>query len=89
MFRRGDEVVTVPGLWHNGVDIGERLATVLSTHGHILIAIHQYDDNPVKVFRWEIEGLAKGEHLRLLADDEIDELISSFFPTVIDLDDDP
>lgn len=90
MFKRGDEVVTVPGLWHNGQDVGERLATVLSTYGHILIHIHQYDDNPVKVFRWEIQAMAQGEDLRLFEDEEIDDIFKDFFPQQIDLDlDDP
>lgn len=81
MFKKGDDVVTVPGLWHEGINIGERLATVLNTKGHILIAVHQYSNNPVKVFRWEIEKLQKGEHLRLFSDRDIEEMLDEFFPT--------
>ena len=82
MFKRGDDVVTVPGLWHNGVDIGERLATIIDTEGHILITVHQYSDNPVKVFRWEIEKLAKGEHLKVFNDEDIDNMLDEFFPKI-------
>ena len=57
MFEVGDIVITLPGLWHEGQDIGDRLAEVISTKGHILINIPEYESNPVKVFRWEIEEL--------------------------------
>jgi len=82
MFKKGDDVITVPGLWHDGVDIGERLATVLDTKSHILIAVHQYGNNPVKVFTWEIEKLAKGEHLRLFNDNDIEDMLDEFFPKI-------
>jgi hypothetical protein len=55
MVKVGDEVVTKSPLWHHGVDIGDRLGRVISTTGHVIVEIYDYDDNPVKCFRSEIE----------------------------------
>lgn len=54
-FHIGDEVITAPGLWHNGQDISNRLAKIISITGHILINVYGYDSNPVKCFRYEIK----------------------------------
>jgi len=80
MFKKGQDVTTVPGLWHDGVDIGERLATILSAEGHIIIKVHDYSNNPVKVFRWEIEHYALGEQVRTMSDNDIEELLDEYFP---------
>lgn len=58
-FKVGDEIITSKGLWHNGVDIGGRLGKIISTAGHILIEVYQYENNPVKCFRYEIEPKQK------------------------------
>ena len=55
----GDEVVTVPSLYHNGTDIGERLGKVMSTTGHIVVDLYEYESNPVKLMRNEIDYVAK------------------------------
>lgn len=79
MFKRGDDVVTVPSLWHDGVDIGERLATVIRVEGHIWINVHQYNNNPVKVFSYEIKSCNDAE-TRLMSDYDIDYILEEFFP---------
>jgi hypothetical protein len=60
-FNVGDEVITAKGLWHNGQDIGGRLGKILSTEGHILVEVYQYENNPVKCFRYEVEKKVKGQ----------------------------
>jgi len=80
MFKQGNDVITVPQLWHNGNNIGERLATVIKVEGYIWIKVHQYDQNPVKVFSYEIEHCSKGEDIRLVSDNEIEFLLDEFFP---------
>jgi hypothetical protein len=71
-FKPGDYVITrMPFFWH-GEDIGDRLGTVISTEGHVLVNIDDYDDNPVKCFTWEIE---KAGNQRLLTDQELEDLL--------------
>ena len=56
-FKPGDEIVTKTNLFWMGEDIGDRLGKVIDTKGHILIKLYDYDSNPVKCFRYEIELL--------------------------------
>lgn len=58
-FKVGDEIITAKELWHNGENVGNRLGRILSTKGHIIIDIYNYDDNPVKCFRYEVEPKPK------------------------------
>ena len=61
-FKVGDEVITAKGLWHNGQDISNRLAKVISTTSYILIEVYSYEDNPVKCFRYEVEKRPKNPY---------------------------
>ena len=75
-IEKGDEVVTVPSLWHFGVDIGERLGKVVDTSGHILVEIYEYNSNPVKLMRNEVEVVTKlGEQINDM--DEIERAFKS------------
>lgn len=67
-MKKGDLVVLKKPFWHQGMDIGDRLGTILSTEGHILVEVMEYDANPVKCFRHEVE-LSSGSY-----EDEIEEL---------------
>jgi hypothetical protein len=55
----GDEVVTKSPFWHCGVDIGDRLGRVIDTESYIVIELYEYDNNPVKCFRREVELIMK------------------------------
>lgn len=79
MFKKGEDVITVPQLWHNGTDIGERLATVIKVEGHVWINVHNYHSNPVKVFRYEIKSCSDSS-TRLMSDHDIDFILEEFFP---------
>ncbi len=61
-FKKGDTVVTKPGLWHNGTHLGDRLARVVDTSSYIFINVDEYDHNPVKCFRSEIYLLMEEDH---------------------------
>ncbi len=76
-FKPGDTVITrAPFFWH-GEDIGDRLGKVISTEGHVLVNIYDYEDNPVKCFTWELEK-ANLSHTSQLTDEEIDDLLDDF-----------
>lgn len=75
-MKTGDEVVTIPNLWHEGIDIGDRLAVILDTTSYILISIYEYNNNPVKCFRNEVEELNRFDP----EDDEIQEYIDRYIP---------
>lgn len=78
MVKVGDEVVTKSPFWHHGTDIGDRLGRVISTYGHVLVEIYDYDDNPVKCFRSEIEVISGGSIADepLFEDQELDDFFS-------------
>ena len=56
-IKKGDEVITRSPLWHCGEDIGDRLGKVISTYGHILVQLYDYNGGPIKCFRNEIEPI--------------------------------
>ncbi len=51
----GSDIITKSPLWHNGEDVGGRLGRVISTTGYVLVEIYNYESNPVKCFRHDIE----------------------------------
>lgn len=55
----GDEVVTRSPLWHRGEDVGDRLGKVVSTQGHVVVELYDYNDNPIKCFRNEVERIKR------------------------------
>ena len=73
----GDEVMTVPQLWHHAENVGNRLGVVLSMRGHILVHLYEYHDNPVKCFRNEIELVEEVDE-----DDDNRSLLLSLFDGV-------
>ena len=56
-IKSGDEIVTKSPFWHQGRDIGDCLGKVISIDSYILVEIYDYDNNPVKCFRNEIEKI--------------------------------
>lgn len=70
-FRCGDLVVTKPGLYWQGEDVGDRLGTVVDTTGHVLVEIHNCYNNPVKCFSWEIESV--DEQIPEISDEDLTE----------------
>lgn len=53
----GDEIVIAACIYHEGIDIGSRLAKVISTQSYILVDVHDYNANPVKLMRSEVEDV--------------------------------
>lgn len=87
-FRVGDEVVTANPLWHRGVNIGDRLAKVICTKGHILIEVTNYENNPVKCFRNEISRVGQDKNITI--EEEVENLFSDLtFDIDFDFDIDP
>ena len=65
-----------------GYDIGGRNGTVVSVDGHLLANIESFNDNPVKLLRWEIvsEEEVINPELDNLFDDWVDnEWIDAWF----------
>lgn len=56
MFKPGDIVATKSNVFWHGEDIGDRLGRVVSSKGHIMVDLFDYDDNPVKCFSYELES---------------------------------
>lgn len=55
MLERGDEVIVRSPHWHCGVNVGDRLGVVVSVESYVLVHIYDYENNPVKCFRNEVE----------------------------------
>lgn len=81
----GNEVITKSPLWHNGVDVGDRLGVIVDMKGHVLVDIYEYDSNPVKCFRQDIEVLATTPQSRderfLEIEQEVEDLFAGLLPT--------
>lgn len=71
----GDKILTKPRLMHFGEDIGDRLGTILSTEGYILVELDCYHSNPVKCFRYEVGRL--GEGVTQPSDEEIEDFFDN------------
>lgn len=56
---RGDEVVVLENTWHEGIDIGQRLAKVLDTSSYVTVEVYDYNNNPVRLFRSDVEVLTR------------------------------
>lgn len=76
----GDEILTAPCIFHEGVDIGNRLAKVISTKGYILVNVHDYAANPVKLMQNEVvEVVVKWSEIQKDME-EFDRLFSDIGP---------
>lgn len=74
----GDEIVTIKPLWHMGVDIGDRLGRVINVTGHVIVELYDYENNPVKCFRYEIEVVHRDKYSEF-EDNELDEFINGLW----------
>jgi hypothetical protein len=61
MFKKGDTIVTKPGVWHLGENIGDRLGKVVDTASYVVVKLYDYHSNPVKLFARDIEIAKKDE----------------------------
>jgi len=82
MAKVGDEVILKKPLWHNAEDVGDRLGRVISTEGHIIVELYDYDDNPVKCFRNDVEVVPEdyASSSIELNDEELMNLLNNLFP---------
>lgn len=70
----GDEIVTIQPLWHQGADVGDRLGRIISISGYIVVDLYDYEYNPVKCFRNEIEVIRRAD-----ADEKLEVELDSIF----------
>ena len=76
MTKKGDQVVLKSPYWHKGSDIGGYLGLIIDDSSYLLINIYEFEDNPVKCFRSEVETVPD--------EDNIDDAWEDNEPWVVD-----
>lgn len=81
MFNVGDEVIIKDPHWHEGVNVGGRLGYIISLTGYVLVEVYDYESNPVKCFRSEVQKVTYDdeESSYQYSDEEVDRIFGSWF----------
>ena len=63
MYKKDDQVLTKSPLWHEGIDVGNRLAVVLDTTSYVVLEILGYENNPVKCFQNDVQEIEDSDDI--------------------------
>jgi hypothetical protein len=53
-YKYGDRIWVKPRVFWKGQDLSYKDGTVQSAEGHLVVYLDNYQDNPVKLFRYEV-----------------------------------
>lgn len=68
-MKKGSIVVLKPPFYHQGNNIGDRLAVIIDDQSYFLVEVLNYNYNPVKCFRNELEEVPRDDNEPLEIDD--------------------
>lgn len=78
MFTVGDLVVVKDAVYHKGYNIGGKIACIVSINSYIMVSIEDYDDNPVKCFRYELQHFIEPPIQNIELEEEIEKILEEY-----------